>query len=191
MELLRINDACHVTGLSRKTLYRYMDKGTLDYQEIEGKRHIRLSDLKSIQKSKRTKIVSGTKSDTKSNSEKEIKELKEEIKSLKDSVLELNKTLLRLVKAPDLVVSKNTHDTKTKRASKERISGDNERRAEEAKNRVFEALNKLFETNSLPMYRGKISPSGVQRETGIDRGTISKYLEEWEDQNSYGKIDDM
>ncbi|KWU29474.1 hypothetical protein AVL52_23345, partial [Vibrio parahaemolyticus] len=82
------------------------------------------------------------------------------------------------------------NDTQKSLVSKERLSGDNERRAEEAKNRVFNALNKLLETNSLPMYRGKISPSGVQRETGIDRGTISKYLEEWTELNDYGKNND-
>ncbi|MDG2708244.1 hypothetical protein P7M49_24470, partial [Vibrio parahaemolyticus] len=54
---------------------------------------------------------------------------------------------------------------------------------EEAKNRVFHALDLLLKNNALPMYRGKISPSGVQKETGIDRGTISKYLQDWLEKN--------
>lgn len=188
MELLRINDACHVTGLSRKTLYRYMDKGILEYQEIDGKRYINLSDLKSIQITKKQKSIKDTKSDT----DLEINTLREEIKSLKNSILELNKTIRQIipVQKNNITDTKtNTSDTKSDTqknlASKERLSGDNERRAEEAKNRVFNALNKLLEANSLPMYRGKISPSGVQRETGIDRGTISKYLEEWTKLNDY------
>lgn len=181
MELLRINDACHVTGLSRKTLYRYMDKGILEYREIDGKRYISLSDLKSTQITKKQK----NKKDTKSDTDLEINALREEIKSLKNSILELNKTIRQIIpvqkgNAPDTKI-----DTKTNLTSKERLSGDNERRAEEAKNRVFNALNKLLEADSLPMYRGKISPSGVQRETGIDRGTISKYLEEWTELNDY------
>ncbi|WP_154217067.1 helix-turn-helix domain-containing protein, partial [Vibrio parahaemolyticus] len=53
MDLLRINDACHVTGLSRKTIYRYMDKGTLKYQEINGKRYISLIDLEKIAHAKK------------------------------------------------------------------------------------------------------------------------------------------
>ena len=181
MELLRINDACHVTGLSRKTLYRYMDKGILEYQEIDGKRYISLSDLKSTQITKKQK----NKKDTKSDTDLEINALREEIKSLKNSILELNKTIRQIIPVQKGNVPDTKIDTKTNLTSKERLSGDNERRAEEAKNRVFNALNKLLEADSLPMYRGKISPSGVQRETGIDRGTISKYLEEWTELNDY------
>ncbi|MFW1712332.1 helix-turn-helix transcriptional regulator [Vibrio parahaemolyticus] len=183
MELLRINDACHVTGLSRKTIYRYMEKGILDYQEIDGKRYVNLSDLKSTQFTKKQK----NRTDTKNDTNLEINSLKEEIKLLKNSILELNKTIRQMVEEPKGYVSNKKNDTQKSLVSKERLSGDNERRAEEAKNRVFNALNKLLETNSLPMYRGKISPSGVQRETGIDRGTISKYLEEWTELNDYGK----
>ncbi|KHF02941.1 helix-turn-helix transcriptional regulator, partial [Vibrio parahaemolyticus] len=89
MDLLRINDACHVTGLSRKTIYRYMDKGILEYQEIDGKRHIQLKDLKKIQRKKQTDPKRDTVSDTKS----EIKDLKDEIKSLKNSILQLTECL--------------------------------------------------------------------------------------------------
>lgn len=188
MELLRINDACHVTGLSRKTLYRYMDKGILEYQEIDGKRYISLSDLKSTQITKKQKIRKDTKSDT----DLEINALREDIKLLKNSILELNETIRQImsVQRGNIPTTKGNmsdtkSDTNTNLTSKERLSGDNERRAEEAKNRVFNALNKLLEANALPMYRGKISPSGVQRETGIDRGTISKYLEEWTELNDY------
>ncbi|EOX3946367.1 helix-turn-helix domain-containing protein [Vibrio alginolyticus] len=188
MELLRINDACHVTGLSRKTLYRYMDKGILEYREIDGKRYISLSDLKSTQLTKKQKRRKDTTSDT----NLEINALREEIKLLKNSILELNETIRQVMlvqigntPTPKDSVSGAKSDTHTNLTSKERLSGDNERRAEEAKNRVFNALNKLLEANSLPMYRGKISPSGVQRETGIDRGTISKYLEEWTELNDY------
>ncbi|EJV0279279.1 helix-turn-helix domain-containing protein [Vibrio parahaemolyticus] len=79
MELLRINDACHVTGLSRKTIYRYMEKGILAYQEIDGKRYVNLSDLKSTQFTKKQK----NKTDTKNDTNLEINALKEEIKLLK------------------------------------------------------------------------------------------------------------
>ncbi|KOY28438.1 hypothetical protein ACX12_03120, partial [Vibrio parahaemolyticus] len=85
MDLLRINDACHVTGLSRKTIYRYMDKGTLKYQEINGKRYISLIDLEKIAHAKKNKSMSQKNDDTNA----EITSLKNEIKMLKNSILEL------------------------------------------------------------------------------------------------------
>lgn len=183
MDLLRINDACHVTGLSRKTIYRYMDKGILEYQEIDGKRHIQLKDLKKIQRKKQTDPKIDTVSDTKS----EIKDLKEEIKSLKNSILQLTECLetvtRTLISDTNNFVSRHKKDTKKTAITAETLSGDNERRAEDAKNRVFHALDLLLKNNALPMYRGKISPSGVQKETGIDRGTISKYLQDWLEKN--------
>ncbi|MDW2193982.1 helix-turn-helix transcriptional regulator, partial [Vibrio sp. 1641] len=148
MDLLRINDACHVTGLSRKTLYRYMDKGTLKYQEIDGKRHIALSDLKGIKRLPKKKTESTESNDT----NLEISELKNEIINLKNSILSLQKCIEEtndmLVKYASKSESKKTIDTKNAPLKKENISGDNERRAEEAKKRVFSALDKLLETDS-------------------------------------------
>ncbi|ELU1680203.1 helix-turn-helix domain-containing protein [Vibrio parahaemolyticus] len=185
MDLLRINDACHVTGLSRKTLYRYMDKGALKYQEIDGKRYIALSDLKGIKRPPKKRNESRSDHDTSS----EMIELKNEIITLKNSILYLNEHIKEINDMLRTYVSKDESkkpiDTKKTPLKKENISGDNERRAEEAKKRVFSALDKLLESDSIPLYRGKISPSGVQKETGIDRGTISKYLPEWAEKKNY------
>ncbi|KYY00755.1 helix-turn-helix domain-containing protein [Vibrio parahaemolyticus] len=183
MDLLRINDTCHVTGLSRKTIYRYMDKGTLKYQEINGKRYISLIDLEKIAHAKKNKSMSQKNDDTNA----EITSLKNEIKMLKNSILELcehiNTTNKMLEKSVSKKSIKTQSGTQKSSLAKEKPSGNNERRAEEAKKRVFNALDKLLKDNSIPLYRGKISPSGVQRETGIDRGTISKYLQEWSEKN--------
>lgn len=63
---------------------------------------------------------------------------------------------------------------------KPRVSNQaNEQRSLEVKERLFSALNTLKEKDEIPLYRGKPSISKLKEITGIDRGTISKYLEEW------------
>ncbi|MGF1832045.1 hypothetical protein L4D04_23510 [Photobacterium angustum] len=63
---------------------------------------------------------------------------------------------------------------------KEKVSNQaNEKRSLEVKERLFSALNTLKEKDEIPLYRGKPSISKLKEITGIDRGTISKYLEEW------------
>ena len=55
----------------------------------------------------------------------------------------------------------------------------NEQRSLEAKNRLFSALDELKSRDEIPLYRGKPSITKLKDVTGIDRGTISKYINEW------------
>ncbi|WP_318490416.1 hypothetical protein [Photobacterium leiognathi] len=55
----------------------------------------------------------------------------------------------------------------------------NEVRAKEAKARLFKELDALKEKDEIPLYRGKPSITKISEITGIDRGTISKYIKDW------------
>ena len=55
----------------------------------------------------------------------------------------------------------------------------NEQRSLEAKNRLFAALDDLKSRDEIPLYRGKPSITKLKEITGIDRGTTSKYINEW------------
>lgn len=63
---------------------------------------------------------------------------------------------------------------------KEKVSNHaNEQRSLEAKERLFSALDDLKSRGEIPLYRGKPSITKLKEVTGIDRGTISKYINEW------------
>ena len=72
----------------------------------------------------------------------------------------------------------NTKQVKIKDTTNQNISA-NQQRALEAKERVFSALNDLKSRDAIPLYRGKPSLTKLKEITGIDRGTISKYINEW------------
>lgn len=72
----------------------------------------------------------------------------------------------------------NTKQVKVKDTTNQNISA-NQQRALEAKERVFSALNDLKSRDAIPLYRGKPSLTKLKEITGIDRGTISKYINEW------------
>lgn len=55
----------------------------------------------------------------------------------------------------------------------------NEQRSLDAKNRLFSALDDLKSRDEIPLYRGKPSVTKLKEATGFDRGTISKYINEW------------
>ena len=55
----------------------------------------------------------------------------------------------------------------------------NEQRSLDAKNRLFAALDDLKSRGEIPYYRGKPSVTKLKEATGFDRGTISKYINEW------------
>lgn len=55
----------------------------------------------------------------------------------------------------------------------------NEQRSLDAKNRLFAALDDLKSRDEIPYYRGKPSVTKLKEATGFDRGTISKYINEW------------
>ena len=59
----------------------------------------------------------------------------------------------------------------------------NQQRALEAKEKLFSALDELKNREEIPLYRGKPSMTKLKEITGIDRGTIAKYINEWLDGN--------
>ncbi|HIF9291758.1 TPA: hypothetical protein ACX6Q0_003814 [Photobacterium damselae] len=62
---------------------------------------------------------------------------------------------------------------------KESNSSPNQQRALEVKEKLFSALDELKSREEIPLYRGKPSMTKLKEITGIDRGTISKYINEW------------
>ena len=73
----------------------------------------------------------------------------------------------------------NTKQVKIKDTINNQNISTNQLRALEAKERVFSALNDLKSKGAIPLYRGKPSLTKLREITGIDRGTISKYINEW------------
>ena len=73
----------------------------------------------------------------------------------------------------------NTKQVKVKDTTNNPNISANQQRALEAKERVFSALNDLKSRDAIPLYRGKPSLTKLKEITGIDRGTISKYINEW------------
>ncbi|WP_318492191.1 hypothetical protein [Photobacterium leiognathi] len=75
-----------------------------------------------------------------------------------------------------LSVLENTNQVNVK---EEKNSSPNQQRALEVKERLFAALDELKSRDEIPLYRGKPSITKLKEVTGIDRGTISKYISEW------------
>ena len=73
----------------------------------------------------------------------------------------------------------NTKQVKVKDKTINQNISANQQRALEAKERVFSALDDLKSRDEIPLYRGKPSLTKLKEITGIDRGTISKYINEW------------
>ncbi|WP_318448909.1 hypothetical protein [Photobacterium leiognathi] len=69
--------------------------------------------------------------------------------------------------------------TKKVNVKRENNSSPNQQRALEVKARLFSALDELKSRDEIPLYRGKPSITKLKEVTGIDRGTISKYINEW------------
>ena len=73
----------------------------------------------------------------------------------------------------------STKQVKVKNTTNNKNISANQQRALEAKERVFSALNDLKSRDAIPLYREKPSLTKLKEITGIDRGTISKYINEW------------
>lgn len=168
MQKYRVNEACQVTGLSRKTIYRKMEKGLLVYSVENGKRYISSEDLAPFVKSEQVKKVS------KNNVCCECIGLREEVTELRHKIEKLT-TAIESMTQTNVTTTTQKGDTDTPNATKS-LSGDNAKRSEETKQRLFAALDAMEE---IPMYRGKPSITGIHKATGIDRGTVSKYLGEY------------
>jgi len=168
MQKYRVNEACQVTGLSRKTIYRKMEKGLLFYSIENGKRYICSEDLAPFVKSEQVEKVG------KNYAYCECVGLRNEVTALRRKIEKLT-TAIESMTRKSVTTTIQKSDTETSHATKA-LSGDNAKRSEEAKLRLFAALKTM---DDIPMYRGKPSITGIHRATGIDRGTISKYLDEY------------
>lgn len=166
MEKHRVNEVCQVTGLSRKTIYRKMEKGILPFFIENGRRYIKNSDLDIFLTSIHNQV------NVKKN-ECCCVRLHEEVTQLRLEIEKLTLSIESMTQPKDTVkealpIPKKNNNSK--------LSGDNAKRSEEAKQRLFLALSTMEE---IPLYRGKPSITGIYRATGIDRGTISKYIDEY------------
>jgi hypothetical protein len=176
MNMLSIQDICQSTGKSEKTIYRLMNDGKLPYKTIGNKRYCTQED-----------VSANFKVNPKSNVEME---LSNKLETLTKEVARLSNMIEllfnNLQKEGDNQRLSNVSQGQSKslieatnRTTPPPSSSSNEIRAEQSKRKLFSALDKLKESHSLPMYRGRPSITGLYRITGIDRGTISKYIEEW------------
>ncbi|MCD9465505.1 hypothetical protein CJF25_21585 [Photobacterium phosphoreum] len=73
----------------------------------------------------------------------------------------------------------NTKQVKVKDKKINQNISANQQRALEAREKLFSALDDLKSRDAIPLYRGKPSITKLKEATGIDRGTISKYINEW------------
>lgn len=164
--MISILEVCQMTGKSEKTIYRMMNNGKLPYHQIEGKRFVEEEDVLALIPNK----AALNKKDS----------LEQKISTLTNEIIRLSGLI------ESLIDTKNTHQTSSYDEKQSNLQvkrqpkiSSNEMRAQKAKSRLFEALDKLKETNDIPMYRNAPSITGIHKITGIDRGTISKYLSEW------------
>lgn len=177
--LLRINEAVKVTCISRNTLYRYMRDGKLTYVEKNGVRYLKRSEINAItpadlaqqdlfsSKSDTQKVTD----DTPSNAElcAEIKELRNTITHLTNALVTLSDAVTRIsdVTVPVKAPKKSPSPT-----------GDNGKRAEEAKSKVFKVLEKYKDADKLP------SVIAMADEANVNRGTFSRHQKTWNDLNT-------
>lgn len=151
--MLTIKEVCQLTQLSRKTVYRRMSEGVISYTQINGKRLVSPDSIAHL-------IVS-----TESNSVSNVSE--SECVKLRQSVDILTQKIDQLI---SMISSQNSVTVSQVKIKNGKVS-DNEKRAQDARERVFKLLESY--SNKVP------SVAQMHRDSGIDRGTISKYLKEW------------
>ncbi len=160
---LRVNGACHVTSLSRNTLYRYMKSGSLPFEEVEGVRWLDISDLKALAH-KNSKVIPEI------STSNDVSALSQEIHALTE----------QLTRLCNLLESQSDNVTVKKRNGDTPIAGvsDNERRAKEAQDKVWAVLEQ-YKTTKEPMP----SIRAMSETAGVERGTFAKHKRTWESQN--------
>ncbi|WP_146154585.1 hypothetical protein [Photobacterium phosphoreum] len=160
--MFSVLDACKKLKISRATLYRRMELNSIFGTVVCGKKVFTEQDIKDLWRDKKQ---------TSENLMTIVSQLSDKIDLLTlkfDSLISDHETM----KGNNQIHGRITDsDTKTV------TNTSNEKRAEETKKRLFDALSEMSE---IPMYRGKPSISGIHKATGIDRGTIAKYLPQWD-----------
>ena len=155
--LIRVNDACLVTGLSRNTLYRYMKSGRLDYTEKDGIRWVKYLSLKQFMPDHLAPSVT-------------YQVTQNEIQELTTSVHQLTHEVTRLC---DIILQSQRHASPTPVTVD--ITDDNVRRALKAKTAVYAILDKYSKLNQ------KLPPNTkLAVEAGVERGTFAKHKKQWQ-----------
>lgn len=170
--MLSIIEVCQMTGKSEKTIYRMMNNGKLPYTQINGKRFVDRENILNL-------LPNKDEIEKKDNLELKISTLTNEIIRLSNLV----ETLVNNQESSKLINNASEDQVSPPPFKKQHKISSNEIRAQKAKNKLFEALDDLNHSGNIPFYRNAPSVTGIHNITGIDRGTISKYLQEWIDKN--------
>jgi predicted site-specific integrase-resolvase len=174
--LLRINDAVRVTGISRNTLYRYMRDGKLSYTEKDGVRYLDRSEINAITPTDLAQQdLFNDKPDTQqlhSSDTGVIKELTHEISELRNTITLLTSALSDIV---TIVSELQTRPVPFQAKQIPSPVSDNERRTLEAQSKVWAALEQ-YKANGGKLPSIKAMAEGI----GMDRGTFSKHKKTWE-----------
>lgn len=173
--MLSIIEVCQLTGKSEKTIYRMMNSGSLPFTQQDGKRLIKKKDALSLLPHSNVKEI------------EKRDNLEQKVVTLTNEVIRLSGLIEILIEGQETPISnlsqlegqKDKGITQNSSSGKRQKLSSNEIRAQKAKNQLFDALDTLSAKNQIPLYRGAPSVTGIHRITGIDRGTISKYLQEW------------
>lgn len=193
-DYLSAKDACDWANISRRTLTNRIKAGDVAYEYRGRLLFVSKVDLEALYTERSSKKILGEfpSADCASNL---LMEILIELREIKRCNLELAREVARLSKIESSGIASNCQDKEVESASilphkqpavsnsleslpgNKAVLSTNERRAEDAKRRLFAALDEMEE---MPMYRGKPSITGIHKLTGIDRGTISKYLDEYQ-----------
>ncbi len=161
---ISVNLVSRVTGLSRNTLYRYMNEGRLPYKEGKQGRLIRRSDAKALQPKRPAKESNQAMLD-------EIKQLTSEVCQLRHEVRQLSNVISVSMKQINSIT-----DTVNKNENRVNVTGydigksSNEGRQLEAIAKVQAILDKYQDPKELP------SMAAMAREAGVDKGTFIKHF---------------
>ncbi len=178
--MLRVNEAVRVTGMSRNTLYRYMRSGKLSYIENDGVRYLDRSEINAITPTDLAQQeLFSNKSYTPqlhSSDTAAIKELTQEVAELRNTITLLTSALSDIV---TVVSELKTHSVPLQTRQIQASVSDNERRTLEAQGKVWAALEQYkINGDKLP------SIKAMAENIGMDRGTFSKHKKTWELQQS-------
>lgn len=175
--MLSILEVCQLTGKSEKTIYRMMNNGVLAFTQKDGKRLIDKDDALSLIPHSHVKEI-----EKKDAVEQKLATLTKEVVRLSELVEQLIDSQKGISSSNQKQINQEQNLPSFAFEKKSKLSS-NEIRAQKARKQLFDALDDLKEKDRIPTYRDAPSITGIHKITGIDRGTISKYIQEWIDEN--------
>lgn len=168
--LLRINDACQVTGLSRNTLYRKMKDGSLSYTEKDGVRWVKVSSLKAFMQS------DNCNSDISLGITNDNSELVSALHGLTQAINKLCDIVTSSDTACDSVTVTNKSNVTSPIAQNDTgLVGKNLRESQENEKKVFSLLDS-YVSRDMKMPLQKV----LAKEIGMSVETFRKYQKKWE-----------